>query len=635
MSATSLDPAMAKGKRSSERPAERTAQTTDLESTTDLTGEHITTDLAPTTDIEPAGTRSEIMATPDLERVHPAEPMNGKADTHDTGFAARELPGLGRQRPAAPKPLAPGTILCDRFILERVLGSGGTAVVFQARDMTCEEVRLKPDPQEARCGSGFGLTPNLRVALKTPRTDRGDRARAAARLHHEFEQARKLSHPSIVHVFDLHDSGDTCFMTMELIEGRLLSTIVRDWTMLPRALANKILRSCALALDHAHDNDVVHGDFKPGNVFLTREEDVKIVDFGAAAALCGGSSRIPAGTPAYASPQVLSGETPDRRDDVFSFACVAYELLTGQHPFQHRSSLEARDAGMTPARAWNLSSSQWLALLSALAWDREQRPAELPTLLDSLLTESEPIAVAPPIRPTDNLVATELPPELMPAQRGWGFFAFVACAIVVIFIAAQSQDGPDEPAVVATADPAPSEPASLPLTNSIVGAVERSRESMAPDGPFATSDTIAPAAARTAMLSPAAGPGAAVEVPAKPPAPPARLSEIAFESPSIVTTEGSVAAVFLIKRSQPLRGRARVQWTAVSGTADAGIDFASNATGSVEFADGQAQRAIYVPLRNDLLKEGDETFTVRLQSPHNARLGETSSAEAIIRDDDQ
>ena len=96
-----------------------------------------------------------------------------------------------------------------------------------------------------------------------------------------------------------------------------------------------------------------------------------------------------------------------------------------------------------------------------------------------------------------------------------------------------------------------------------------------------------------------------------------------------------MAAVFLIKRSQPLRGRARVQWIATSGTADAGIDFASSAAGSVEFADGQAQRAIYVPLRNDLLKEGDETFTVQLQSPQNARLGAIATAEATIRDDDE
>jgi hypothetical protein len=619
MSATFLDPAMASGN----RPPERIPPTMDLESTMDLTGEH-TTDLAPvTTDTDrpdlsadvSAEMPAEIVGTPDLEPVEP------QADSgFDSGFVARELPGLGRQLPAAPQALAPGEILCDRFILERVLGSGGTAVVFQARDMT-----------------SASTAPDLRVALKAPRSDRGDRARAAARLHHEFEQASKLAHPNIVRLFDLHERDESCFITMELIEGRLLSTIVRDWTMLPRPLANKILRSCALALDHAHDHGVVHGDFKPGNVFLTGDEDVKIVDFGASAALSGGSSRIPAGTPAYASPQVLSGETPDRRDDVFSYACVAYELLTGQHPFQHRSSLEARDAGMTPARAWNLSAPQWLALLGALAWDREQRPAEILTVLDSLLTEAEPIAVAPPIRPTDNVVSTELQPELMPGQRGWGFFVFVACAIVVIFIAWQRDDGPDEPAEAAKiADPTPHETAAAPLTSSVVGAVERPRDSlpsMADNEPFALSDAASPHGAKTAMLSPVAG-SAPAAAPPKPSAPPAPLSEISFESGSIVTTEGSVAAVFLIKRSQPLRGRARVQWVATSGTADAGIDFASSAAGSVEFADGQAQRAIYVPLRNDLLKEGDETFTVQLKSPQNARLGAIASAEATIRDDD-
>jgi serine/threonine protein kinase len=621
MSATTLDPAMTTNKRS---PA-----TTDLESTTDLTGEH-TTDLSPvTSEIEQ---RAQIVGTPELERVDPAhpahgdgaEPVNGKTRAPEPAatFTTREIPGLGSERPAAQQPLAPGAILCDRFILERVVGSGGTAVVFQARDMS-----------HAR---DQDTSANVRVAVKTPRLDRGDRERAAARLHHEFEQARKLSHPNIVRVFDLYEHGETRFMTMELIEGRLLSTLVRDWTMLPRALANKILRSCALALDHAHEHDVVHGDFKPGNVFLTREEDIKIVDFGAAAALSGGSTRIPAGTPAYASPQVLSGETPDRRDDIFSFACVAYELLTGQHPFQHRSSLEARDSGLTPTRAWNLSAPQWLALLSALAWDREQRPQDILALLDSLLTESEPIAIAPPIQPTDKVVATELQPELMPAQRGWGFFVFVACAAVVIFIAAQRQDGPGDPTIVATTDEPPTVPASLPaLQNSVVGALERREPlpAMTEDTSF-DSDAAAPGPTSTAMLSPAAAARPAVEIPPKRSVPPAALSEITFDSPTIVTTESSVAAVFLIKRSQPLRGRVRVQWVATSGTADAGIDFASNASGWVEFADGQAQRAIYVPLRNDLIKEEDETFKVQLQSPQNARLGATAAAEAIIRDDE-
>ena len=585
MSATFFDPA---------HSAERIPPTMDLESTTDLQGH--TTDLSP--------------LTSDIKPVEQAPPP---------------------RRPAVPQPLEPGQVLCDRFILERVVGSGGTAVVYQARDLSAHD------------DGGDGAA-NVRVALKVPRPDRGDRQRAVARLNHEFAQASKLSHPSIVRVFELIEHDRTCFMTMELIEGRLLSTIVRDWTMLPRALANKILSACAQALNHAHDHDVVHGDFKPGNVFLTRDEEVKIVDFGAAAALSGGDSRIPAGTPAYASPQVLSGETPDRRDDIFSFACVAYELLTGQHPFQHRSSLEARDAGSTPARAWNLSAPQWLGLLSALSWDREQRPADLMTLLESLLTETEPLGLAPPIVPAANLVTTELTQELLPAQRGWGFFAFVACAIVMIFIAAQRQDGPDENASAvasAAANDAAVESTAPPLlTSSVVGSVERTAPGMpstmspgSSDSSF-TADAQLAAANHPDLFSPPLAPSSAVPAPDKPSTPPAALSEISFDSTSIVTTESSVAAVFIIKRSQPLKGRVRVQWTAISGTADAGIDFASNASGSVEFADGQAQRAIYVPLRNDLLKEGDETFTVKLQSPQNARLGANSVATATIKDDD-
>jgi serine/threonine protein kinase len=592
------------------QPAARTPPTTDLESTTDLDGH--TTDLSPvTTDIAPveasaeifaAEPSAEIVATPQLQRVERERPV---------------------RPPAAPTSLAPGAVLCDRFILERVLGNGGTAVVYQARDLNAR-------------GEG---TASVRVALKVPRANCRDRERAATRLHHEFAQATKLAHPNIVRVFELIEHDDSCFMTMELIEGRLLSTIVRDWTMLPRALANKILRSCALALHHAHEHDVVHGDFKPGNVFLTREEDVKIVDFGASAALSGGSSRIPAGTPAYASPQVLSGETPDRRDDVFSFACVAYEVLTGQHPFQHRSALEARDAGATAPRAWTLSAPQWLGLLTALSWDREQRPADIMTLLESLLTEAEPIALAPPILPLGTAVSTELPPDLIPAQRGWGFFAFVACAAVMIFIAVQRQDGPEQDEQVAAsaiANEAAADSTLPPLTNSIAGAVERPREALPMSGSessFAADAQLA-AASHPALLSPAPA-SRAIEAPVnRPPAAPAVLSEISFDSTSIVTTESSVAAVFLIKRSQPLRGRVRVQWTATSGTADAGIDFASSASGSVEFADGQAQRAIYVPLRNDLLKEGDETFTVQLLSPQNAKLGANSKATATIKDDD-
>jgi hypothetical protein len=108
---------------------------------------------------------------------------------------------------------------------------------------------------------------------------------------------------------------------------------------------------------------------------------------------------------------------------------------------------------------------------------------------------------------------------------------------------------------------------------------------------------------------------------------------VAFESRSFTTSEKALAAVFIVKRTQAVRGRAFVQWAAHSGSADAAIDF-SDASGTVRFADGQRQLAIYVPLRNDLLREEDETFSVCLRSPRQARIGGMSCAEATIRDDD-
>ena len=85
---------------------------------------------------------------------------------------------------------------------------------------------------------------------------------------------------------------------------------------------------------------------------------------------------------------MLSGEAPELRDDIFSFACVAYELLTGGHPFDRRSSLQAREEGHLPPRAWNLSASQWLTLLSALSWRREQRPDDIEALVTALTPEA-------------------------------------------------------------------------------------------------------------------------------------------------------------------------------------------------------------------------------------------------------
>jgi serine/threonine protein kinase len=597
-----------------DRPPEWGPHTADLNTTTDLHEEN-TADLAPapaTEDIEPCAVpspeksslaRSIAALSMSLPRIKPAT-------------VAPTAP------PAAKPALAPGMVLADRYLLERVVGRGGTSIVFRARDMQ----------------SSSGPARNAQVAVKTPKPDVADRSLAARRLEHEYKHARQLAHPGVVRALDLYTDPERCFMTMELVEGKLLSQLLREARSVPGPVAQKILRSCADALEHAHGRGVVHGDFKPGNVFVLGDHSVKIVDFGAAIATpeVDPASRVPAATAAYASPEVLAGQTPEPRDDVFSFACVAYELLAGEHPFEGKSSLEARAESRIPPRAWSLTAAQWLALLGALSWEREQRPSDIETLMRALTPQPE--AAADPGAAVSFESKRELRRDLMPRERSWGFFVFVACALAVTYIASQrAAESPlplQVPAAAPTraiaSDPLDVVPAA-PAASSLAG-------SPAPRGSGPSIFEPAPEKAAAPKPAPANVPvkPAAESKPAASAPKAAALSEISFESNSIVTSESSVAAVFLVKRSQPLSGRAKVQWSATSGTADAGIDFASNASGTIEFADGQAQRAIYVPLRNDLLKESDETFTVRLQSPKQARLGSASiaTATATIRDDD-
>ena len=530
------------------------------------------------------------------------------------------------QRSSESKPLAgvsPGAVLNDRYLIERALGAGGTAWVFRARDLSVHKD-----------------APAARVAIKTPRPDVKDPARAIARLQHEFKHVQGLEHPNIARVLELSSDDQTWFMTMELIEGRSLATLIREPASLPLPVKYAVLISCAQALGYAHSKNIVHGDFKPSNVLVSPSGQVKVFDFGAATSPGGEETRIPAGTPAYASPQVLSGATPDPRDDVFSFACVAYEFLTGRHPFDRSSSLEARDQGKVPARITTLAAQPWLALLSALAWERNERPSDIEKLAE-LLTSEAPPAPAREARNSDSLVSaapvvasesihTEINEEPTAPQRSWGFFAFLACAVGLVLIGTQGQPEKDAGAEIGTTEP-PAELQGAPA--GLMGAP-------AIDGPPSDgtlSGTVLGLATSEGGLPAPKVDESAAEAPVeitpvqKRPRPP--ISEISFESAHIATSESSLAAVFVIKRSEPLSQRVQIRWRAVSGTAEAGVDFASDTMGTVELLEGQTQRAIYVPLRNDLEKEGDETFSIELEVLRGGRI-ENGKATATILDDD-
>jgi hypothetical protein len=149
------------------------------------------------------------------------------------------------------------------------------------------------------------------------------------------------------------------------------------------------------ALAHAHARSVTHGDVSPKNVMITSGGQVRVLDFGSSTVLpADGSPTEPGGaiaaTPAYASCELLEGQQAEPRDDLYALACLAYELLTGEHPFQGKRATEARDLGMVPRRPADISHARWRALQRGLSWTRAERSVPVRQWLAELGLEPDP-----------------------------------------------------------------------------------------------------------------------------------------------------------------------------------------------------------------------------------------------------
>ncbi len=205
--------------------------------------------------------------------------------------------------------------LNGRYELGPVLGQGGMARVHRGRDRQ------------------LGRPVAVKI-LASP----FDRDRAfVERFRREARAAAGLSHPNIVAVFDTGSDDGTHYIVTELVEGETLAErIRRDGPLAPGEAVAIAVDVCG-ALDAAHERGVVHRDVKPGNVMLTPDGTVKVVDFGIARAA--GSDTLTGtgvvlGSTAYLSPEQASGEPGDARSDIYAFGCVLYEMLTGQVPFR-------------------------------------------------------------------------------------------------------------------------------------------------------------------------------------------------------------------------------------------------------------------------------------------------------------
>ena len=208
-----------------------------------------------------------------------------------------------------------------RYEIVREIGQGAMGVVYEAKDPKI----------------------NRLLAIKTIRfSDEFEEDRVKEirdRFFREAEIAGKLSHPSIVSIYDVGEDYELTYLAMEFLEGVDLRQHCKQGDLLPLRKVLDIISEVAIALDYAHSQGVIHRDVKPGNIMILKNGKVKVTDFGIAKAISSTQTKsgVVLGTPNYMSPEQVNGQKIDGRSDLFSLGVVLFELLTGQVPFHGKN----------------------------------------------------------------------------------------------------------------------------------------------------------------------------------------------------------------------------------------------------------------------------------------------------------
>ena len=204
-----------------------------------------------------------------------------------------------------------------RYELRRVLGKGAMGVVYEGFD------------------PALGRRVAVKTILKSVAIDDETARSYSERFVREAKAVARLNHPNIVQVHDFGEENEVAYLVMEFIQGRELRRFFTEDVMFEPAECVRIMGELLDALDFAHEAGVIHRDVKPANIMLDAQRRVKLTDFGVARVQ--DSDRSAAGTmvgtPAFMSPEQISGGKIDRRTDVFSAGTIFYQLLTGEQPF--------------------------------------------------------------------------------------------------------------------------------------------------------------------------------------------------------------------------------------------------------------------------------------------------------------
>jgi tRNA A-37 threonylcarbamoyl transferase component Bud32 len=500
----------------------------------------------------------------------------------------------GEVRPPTPE-IAVGSILRSRYILEQIIGRGGDSIVFRARDLH----RVSADEAVGKF-----------VAVKVLLPAQCPNVHALTRLKREFQQMQRLSHPGIVRVFDLDCDGDIWFMSMELVAARSLKARLR--TPVSHAEGVRIIAACCEALEYAHSLGILHGDLKPSNVLMAGDGRVRLIDFGSTPGpvrpLASGSDPSVAATPIYASPQLLAGSGAERRDDIFSLACLSYGILAGgAHPFGGKSSLDAYRSQMTPLYVPTIPGRLFEVIARALAAEREQRPASVGEFLRDLtgtglcrsVVPANAVSIAAAVKQRSGIEVLKAPSRVVAigqcvgdgrggfwrADRHWRLMALGVLSVGAAVLLGH-------------------------------GVYPSARPGEAPAPAVSTApDLVATALARSAPPpTPAAAAQPDVVTPARAASHAAGI--ISFEAPTLRASAGQSLVAISVKRLQSTRNAAAFVWRIERGTAQPDIDYERLGPQVVRFIEGQAVRSLFIPLlqpRATLAALGPRTFTVALE----------------------
>jgi hypothetical protein len=569
------------------------------------------------------------------------------------------------EQPDAParnavQPLGAGDSLRGRYRILGVLGRGGMGVVYLALD----SYRLDEPADDQR------------VALKVLHSEVVKRPRLLAELRREFRHLQKLAHPNIVRVHEFDRDGELAFFTMEYLSGVPLGRMLAqpESYALRRDHALTVARAVGSAIAHAHSRGVVHGDLNPGNVFLTDEGEVRVLDFGASYQLHRGPwisefdahPQMAVATPSFASCQVLEGEAADARDDVYAFACVLYLLLAGRHPFAGETAQQARARRLDPRRPPGLRAAQWRALQEGLRFERERRPASIAEWLTRL--DLDGAGGADRLPPLRDLRTTVRSPRRSAA--GWvGALAGIAAAGLALggwWLAHQPgavadalaalrtrRDAPRTAPPATATEPAP--PAAAPthrvppamalpptpqaqparaqvpprVTAAPVASAPPSAAAARADGPSPSADATAPP--RTAPPATAPPParlstGSPAAATASSAAAAGRVdgarSRIEMAADNVETPNGELMARIVVHRTRSVREDVSFNWWTESGTAMPGRDFVPVKTRVEHLEKGKESISLLVPLIDARPHAKPRSFYVVIDEPsNNATLG--------------